>query len=168
MRHRLSAVLLGLFLLPSVCSAGNGTTPYRIAVANFDFNDTSGEPNNQDLKHSTLLARFDDALESALADDSEFKVSPLTCRDEPCSLANSGLQALLDAAADTDADYLLIGQMHKMSTLVGWTKFALVEIATGKAVCDRFLTYRGDTEEAWTRAAAGVGRDIKRHCLKRS
>lgn len=97
--------------------------------------------------------------------DSEFKATRLTCQQAPCSLASTSLKTLLDAAAATDADYLLIGQMHKMSTLVGWTKYALVKVATGKAVCDRFLTYRGDTEEAWKRAAVGVGRDIKRHCL---
>lgn len=165
MRDRLAITLLGLILLSSLCWADDAFKLHRIVVASFDFKDTSGEPQDQARKHSALLVHFDDSLHSALATDSEFQATRLTCQHNPCSLASTSLKTLMGAAAATDADYLLIGQMHKMSTLVGWAKFALVEIATGKAVCDRFLTYRGDTEEAWKRAAVGVARDIKRHCL---
>lgn len=166
MRYRLAAALSCLILFPSLGVALGETKPYQIAVAKFDFKDTSGEPTNQDAKHSEFLVRFDETLNSALKNDGSFSILPVACDSRPCSLANLGLKALLDAAATTEAKYLLVGQIHKMSTLVGWTMFAVVEIGTGKTVCDRFLTYRGDTEEAWTRAAAGVARDIKLHCLK--
>ena len=52
-----------------------------------------------------------------------------------------------------------------MSTLVGWVKFAVLDLGDNKAVCDRYLTYRGDTDEAWRRAAKFTTRDIEEHCI---
>jgi hypothetical protein len=52
-----------------------------------------------------------------------------------------------------------------MSTLVGWVKFAVLDLSENKPLCDRYLTYRGDTDEAWRRAAAFTARDVGKYCM---
>lgn len=51
-----------------------------------------------------------------------------------------------------------------MSTLIGWMKFAVIDLDMNNALCDRFLSYRGGTDEAWQRATRGMLRDIENHC----
>ena len=63
------------------------------------------------------------------------------------------------------ATLLLVGEVRKTSTLVGWMKFAVLDLSRKVATCDRFLTYRGDTDEAWRRAARFAADDIRRHCI---
>ncbi len=63
------------------------------------------------------------------------------------------------------ATLLLVGEVHKTSTLVGWMKFAVLDLRRRTATCDRLLTYRGDTDEAWHRAAQFAVRDIERNCI---
>lgn len=68
--------------------------------------------------------------------------------------------ALLDRARAAGADLLLVGGIHKMSTLVQFARLDMVEVATGRVVLDRLYTFRGDTAEAWRQAerfiAAGI------------
>ena len=75
------------------------------------------------------------------------------------------LGALAAQARAADAKYLLVGEVHKMSTLVGWVKFAVLDLEANKPLCDRYLTYRGDTDEAWRRAAAFTARDVDKYCM---
>ncbi len=69
------------------------------------------------------------------------------------------------ADAAYEIRFLLVGEVHKTSTLVGWIKFAVLDLRGKTTTCDRFLTYRGDTDEAWHRAAEFAGRDIGRNCI---
>src|SRR5690606_24483601 len=63
------------------------------------------------------------------------------------------------------ARYLLFGQVQKMSTLIGSMRFAMLDLEANSAVCDRFLTYRGDTDEAWRRASNMLVEEIRQGCL---
>jgi len=85
-----------------------------------------------------------------------------------CGNCAPGLAELMDQAREKGAQYMLLGYFHKMSTLVGWVKFAVFDLATNDPACDRFLTYRGDTDEAWFRASRMMVRDIVRNCLPQS
>jgi len=164
MRHALALALL-LSAMVSPCWAGETKPQQHFAIARFDFRDTSGEATPQEQKHSTMLVEFQNALNTSFTTEVPARVVQLDCQQTSCSLATAGLAELLNAAKSVSADYLLVGQIHKMSTLVGWVKYALVDVSSGQTVCDRFLTYRGDNEEAWKRAANGVRRDIGNHCL---
>lgn len=135
-----------------------------MAVAGFDFRDTSGEIRDQSAEHEARLNDVASTLLEGLSESGNFEPIALNCQNG-CSARTAGLEALSRKAGAIEADYLLVGEVHKMSTLVGWMKFAVLDLAEKKPVCDRFLTYRGDTDEAWHRAAEFVVRDIERHCV---
>ena len=58
------------------------------------------------------------------------------------------------------ARLLVVGGIHKMSTLVQWARVRVIDLTTERAVIDRLFTFRGDTNEAWTRAESFVSREI--------
>ena len=67
---------------------------------------------------------------------------------------------LRGTAQAAGAAYLLIGSVHKMSTLVQWAKFGIIDVKAGTMVFDRLVTFRGDSDEAWRRAKTFMVRDI--------
>lgn len=139
--------------------------PVTLAISNFDFRDTSGEVRDQTAEHEKRLRALDAALQKGLSDSEGIKSVPLTCQTGKCSARTAGLDALSMQARTAGARYLLIGEVHKMSTLVGGVKFAVLDLNSNTPACDRFLSYRGDTDEAWRRAAAFAVRDIEKHCI---
>ena len=156
--------LIGLGALASSALAGVDG-PVSLAVANFDFKDTSGEIRDQTAEHDARLKAFGVALQHGLSDNQKIDLVALPCQTEQCTVRDPGLADLSTQARTAGARYLLIGQVHKMSTLVGWVKFAVLDLSDNKPVCDRYLTYRGDTDEAWRRAAEFTTRDIGEHCI---
>ena len=67
------------------------------------------------------------------------------------------------------ASHLLIGAVHKMSTLVQQAKFNIIDVKSRKVVFDRYVTFRGDSDQAWRRADADFttkGRVVHIGCLK--
>ena len=67
---------------------------------------------------------------------------------------------LQKAARAAGAKFVLLGGVHKMSTLVQWAKIQIADEEQGRIVFDRLLTFRGDTDEAWQRAEFFVARDV--------
>jgi hypothetical protein len=143
----------------------SGEAPSVLAMAKFDFRDTSGEVRDQDAEHRKRLEDVAATLLAELAGNERIRPIALDCRAGGCSARTSGLESLSAEAAKAGATLLLIGEVHKTSTLVGWMKFAVLDLRRKKAMCDRFLTYRGDTDEAWRRAAKFAAGDIERHCI---
>ena len=162
--QRIFLALIGLGALASSALAGvDGPVP--LAVANFDFKDTSGEMRDQTAEHDARLNAFGVALQHGLSGNVKIDLVALPCQTQQCTVRDPGLADLSTQAKSAGARYLLIGQIHKMSTLVGWVKFAVLDLSDNKPVCDRYLTYRGDTDEAWRRAAEFTTRDIGEHCI---
>lgn len=138
--------------------------PVSLAVAGFDFVDTSGEVKEQGADHARRLAALDKTVATSLSGENRVTVVSLECFGT-CSAATDGLEFLSEQAVKAGASHLLIGQVRKMSTLIGGVKFAVIDLSTNRAACDRFLSYRGDTDEAWSRAARYTARDVVKHCL---
>ena len=67
---------------------------------------------------------------------------------------------LQKAARAAGARFVLLGGVHKMSTLVQWAKIQIADEERGRIVFDRLLTFRGDTDEAWQKAESFVARDV--------
>lgn len=160
----LLSLLAGVGAIASAAPARADELP-AFAIADFDFKDTSGEVSDQTAEHQARLKGFAVSLRDGFVDDRKVKLIALPCQAEQCSARRSGLDTLSAQARAVDARYLLFGEIHKMSTLVGWVKFAVVDLNKNEAVCDRFLTYRGDTDEAWQRAAKFAARDAEKYCL---
>lgn len=140
--------------------------PTKLAVAGFDFEDTSGEAKTDTKQHDTMLKDFQSVVSKTLSDKLKLEVTPLPCAPDKCSLADPGVEALADMAKKADARYLVAGGLHKMSTLVGWAKVVVVDLGPNGKVCDRLLSYRGDNSEAWERAAKFAATNLIDHCMR--
>ena len=164
MRQFLLTILAaGLWLAPSCGKAEDGGAKAQggaIAVIDFDYLDTSGEERDQRKEHEARLSAFIGALRSDFAKGAQFRVVTPICRPEPCSLTGTTVPNLLAAARDAGADILLIGGVHKLSTLVQWAKVEAIDAKTGRVLFDKLFTFRGDTDDAWRRAEAFIFDEI--------
>jgi Protein of unknown function (DUF2380) len=151
-----------LWLAPSCGKAGDGGKAQGavIAVIDFDYLDTSGEERDQRQEHEARLRAFMGALKSDLGQDAKFRLVTPTCGPDPCSLSGSTVSNLSTAAREAGADILLIGGIHKMSTLVQWAQVEAIDPRTGRIVLDKLFTFRGDTDDAWRRAEAFISEEI--------
>lgn len=142
------------------------TPSTKLAVASFNFEDTSSEAKKDNVQHDVMLKDFQSIVSKTLSDKLKLEVTPLPCTPDKCSLADPGMEALADMAKKVDARYLVAGGLHKMSTLVGWAKVVVVDLGPNGKVCDRLLSYRGDNSEAWERAAKFAASDLIDHCMR--
>jgi len=141
--------------------------PPTLAAANFAFKDTSGEIKDQTAEHARRLHALNEAVRHGLAQNGKIKTVLLTCQNDTCNAAEPGLEVLAAEAKKAGASHLLFGEVHKMSTLVGWIKYAMVDLSQNAAVCERTLSYRGDNDQAWQHAARFAVRDIESNCIDR-
>ena len=134
--------------------------PIPIAVADFDYFDTSGEPTNQQAEHQVRLQAFVSAIRSDLERDGRYRVVTLSCPQTRCAAAELAPAELLERARAAGANRLLYGGIQKMSTLIQNAKVQVVDIEENKLRFDRLITFRGDTDESWQRAERFIVRDL--------
>jgi hypothetical protein len=152
-------------LVVGLAGAAAADDPARLAVADLDFQDTSGEVRDQAAEHAARLQSFAAALRDGLSADPAVEIVALSCPATPCTPSEPGVRALAEEARSEGARYLLIGRVHKISTLIGSIQLAVIDLDADAATCDRSLSYRGDTDKAWARAAAFAVRDVGAHCI---
>ncbi len=126
-----------------------------MAIADFDYVDTSGEPVDQHDQHQRLLFRFGRQLIDGLAHGS-YQPIHLKCSAPVCSSGALTPAELIMSAKNSGADLLVFGGIHKMSTLVQWILVEVADVSTNKLLLKRLLTFRGDTDIAWDHAARYV------------
>ena len=146
----LCAAAIGHLTTALSFAADAETAGIAIAIVDFDCVDTSGEVLDQHAEHEVRLSVFMSALKEDLAAGGKFRVLIPACRPDPCS-RSSGSELLMAANA-TGADFMMVGGIHKMSTLVQWAKAEVIDFRTGQIVLDKLFTFRGDTDQAWRRA----------------
>ncbi len=156
------AVWLGL--VSSSAGAGEGGEKkahgVAIAVIDFEYQDTSGEERDQSKEHETRLGAFMIALRSDLDKSAAFRIVTPTCGAEPCSAKSSTADNLVAAARDAGADILLLGGVHKMSTLVQWAEIEAIDPKDGRVLFKKLFTFRGDNDESWRRAEAFIFEEL--------
>lgn len=136
--------------------------PTAIAVVDFGYSDSSGEPRNQKAEHDARLADFTRSLRRDLEQGGAYKVVALDCGAEPCSVERLTPEELFDAARRAGARLLLFGGIHKMSTLVQWARVQVIDIEKNVVLDDRHLSFRGDTDNSWKRAEAFIVEKMKK------
>ena len=130
-----------------------------VAVADFDYSDTSGEAIDQTAVHRDRMAIFAALLRDALA-QRDYRVMRPDCPQSVCTAA--GMADDIVAAARRDgARYLVYGGIHKMSTLVQWGEVQLLDVEREQLLLRRTVSFRGDTDMAFRRAADFVGETVK-------
>ena len=161
---------LGLILIAAAaCGASPGRqalaqgAPPVIAVAEIQYIDTSGEVIDQSADHFRRLREFEASLRTDLTASGKVRNATLDCPPNACSVGDIEPDQLLDKAQAAGAAYLLISSFHKLSTLVQWAKFDIVDVKTRKVVFNRLVTFRGDNDEAWRHASSFIVREILDH-----
>ncbi|MGO8740097.1 DUF2380 domain-containing protein [Rhodoblastus sp.] len=164
MRQYLLPVLTScLWLAPACGKAEDGGAKAQgaaVAVVDFDYSDTSGEERDQRMEHEARLGVFMSALRSDLAKRARFRVVTPICGAEPCKPASLGDGSLLVAARAAGADIVLVGGVHKMSTLVQWARVNAIDVRSGRVLFSKLFTFRGDTDEAWRRAERFIVQEV--------
>ncbi|MGQ4273369.1 DUF2380 domain-containing protein [Terrihabitans sp. B22-R8] len=160
---KLATVCAVLFaaLLPAPAHAASG-----VLVADFDYTDTSGELSDQTAAHAKRLKILADTIREELSNHS-IPAQPLACGKPICSLREGGGALLRTIAKTADAEYLVYGDVQKMSTLIGWIKIEMIDVTTGEIVASQVLSLRGDNDEAFERAARFAWRNVLEPALKR-
>ena len=131
-----------------------------IAVDDFSYLDTSNEPSDQAAAHQRRLQAFMAALRDDLTADSHVRLVASACAAN-CASDGPALVERLRSAAQDGASILIIGHIHKMSTLVQFARLVAIDTASERIVFSKLFTFRGDNDEAWQRAAAFVSDELR-------
>jgi hypothetical protein len=134
-----------------------------LAVAEIQYSDTSGEVIDQSAEHFRRLREFETSLRTDLAATGKVQNAALDCPPNACSIGDVDADQLLGKAQAAGAGYLLISSFHKLSTLVQWAKFDIIDVKTHNVVFNRLVTFRGDSDEAWRHAESFIVREILDH-----
>lgn len=151
----LAGLILGSSLLASHSLAAPPAQGIGVAIQDFTYFDTSGEPIDQTAAHQRRLQAFMTAIRRDVEAEAGLRLAPLSC-NSPCAGDD-----LARAASAAGATILVVGGIQKMSTLVQLAKVTVIEISSGRLMFDRRYTFRGDNDEAWDRAEAFVSRDLR-------
>jgi hypothetical protein len=143
-------------------SRAEGETPV-MAIAEIQYIDTSGEPVDQSADHLRRLRQFEASLRSDLAAGGKIRTVSLDCPANACSVGDIDAPQLIEKAKAAGATHLLIGSIHKLSTLIQWAKFDLIDVKARNVVFNRLVTFRGDNDKAWTNAETFVVQEILDH-----
>jgi len=132
-----------------------------VAIADFAYVDTSNEPADQAAVHQERLQALMAGLRRDFAADGQFRLVTVSCGSVPCADSEPAPAFLLRAAKDAGAKILVVGGVHKQSTLAQWLKVQAIDIAGNRIAFGRLFTFRGDSDEAWLRAETFVSREIR-------
>jgi Protein of unknown function (DUF2380) len=127
-----------------------------VVVADFDYEDTSGEMEDKRAAHTARVKMFPNLVRERLAREDKYKVLRLDCAKATCSSDGIGAEDLVAAALTADARLLVYGRIHKMSTLIQWGSIQVVDVQRKQLLLNRLFSFRGDTDEAFRRAAEFV------------
>jgi len=147
--------VLAVLLVPREAVAeDNARVP--AAIADFDNLDTSGESSERTAAHAERVLAFAGILRDTLAEQEKFEIVELVCPSSPCSVSRVRQNPLMQAARDSGARVLVYGGIQKMSTLVQFGFIEAIDLKTGQSVFSQAISFRGDTDEAFRRAALYV------------
>jgi hypothetical protein len=163
-----AGLFTGLFLGSSLISdASAATADHALAVSVDDFNyiDTSNEPTDQTAAHEKRLRAFMTALRDDVTVDRRFELVPSSCTSN-CPTEGPALGDRLRAASQAGTQILIIGIVHKRSTLVQVVWTVAVDTTSQRVVFRKFFTFRGDNDEAWQRAERFVSEEVRDRLLE--
>lgn len=161
MRHLAPALFaIVLLFVPSAGKAAESDPRRAIALIDFHYSDTSGEPRDQRAEHEARLKSFMAALEQDLAASPNIRLVVPSCASAPCALGAASVAEIAAAARLAGAELLLVGGVHKMSTLVQWARIELIDLRTERVVHERLYSFRGDNDEAWRRAENFIAGEV--------
>ena len=158
----------GLFLGSSLISDASAATAgdgLAVSVDDFNYIDTSNEPNDQTAVHDKRLRIFMTALRADVTADRRFELVPSSCAPN-CPTDGPVLSDRLRAASRAGTQILIIGIVHKLSTLVQAVRIAAIDTTAQRVVFRKYFQFRGDNDEAWQRAERFVSEEVRDRLLE--
>lgn len=161
--RRAAAALAALLIAAALVSQGKSLAaePVAVAVADFDYIDTSGEVADQAAAHRARVAAFGELLRDRIAAGGGYRIVRLDCAGSACTAAAMAPDDFVAAARRAGARLVVYGGIRKMSTLVQWGEIQLLDLSRDELLLRRTVTFRGDTDDAFRHAAAFVGDNVK-------
>ena len=136
----------------------NGSAP-SLLVLNLELVDSSGEVTDQREDHERRLAAVREILASeldarevyAVVDPGKIQAEIDATRKRQYLHACNGCE--IRFAREVDADRVLTGHVRKVSSLIMALWVDIKDADSGRPVLREVLDFRGDTDQAWQRAA---------------
>ena len=151
---------LGLTACPALLAASDASAATEggipVAIAEFDNYDTSGESGERTAQYAARVQGFAGLVGDGLEAAGKFRVVKLECAEPPCSAGQMAPDELISAARRAGARLLVYGGIHKMSTLIQMGKVQAVDLQEEKLLLDQAISFRGDNDMAFDRAAQFV------------
>lgn len=141
--------------------------PPSLLVLDLELVDSSGEVTDQRADHERRLAAAGEILASELAARDVYAVvDPAPIQAEiDATRARQYLHACngceVRLARQVDADRVLTGHVRKVSSLVMALWVDIKDADSGRPVVRKVLDFRGDTDQAWQRAALYMARELE-------
>ena len=159
-----TSLFLGSSLISdaSAATAGHALT---VSVDDFRYIDTSNEPTDQTAVHQERLRAFMTALRDDVTADRRFELMPSSCASN-CPTEGPALGDRLRAASQAGTQILIIGVVHKLSTLVQNARIVAIDTTSQRIVFQKFFTFRGDNDEAWQRAERFLSEEVRDRLLE--
>ena len=142
-------------------SRGTFAAPLTITVADFHYKDASGEVRDQSAEHKARVAHFAELVRENLSAKGDYRVLPFDCPQHPCTPIRMGPDDFIAAARRTGAQFVVYGGILKVSTLIQNGLVEVVDLQNEKMILNRPVSFRGDNDEAYRRAAAFVGETVR-------
>ena len=159
-----AALAYACIMLPASSVA---TEPVAVAVADFDYIDTSGEVIDQNQAHMQRLHDLAQHVRDGLSQSGRYRIVRLTCEPAPCSAGRTDPAELLAKARAVGARLLVYGGIQKMSTLIQYGNAEVVDLEADRLVFDQNISFRNDSDEAWQRAAKFLVAELVKEDLVR-
>jgi hypothetical protein len=149
-------------------SPARAAAPPTLLVLPLDMIDNSGEAQPHAGEHEDRLKALTSYLSKALAEEQIYTIIDTTPIDTTIAAAHSA-QALSecngcerDLAKLLHADRVLVGQIDKISTLIGNLTVRITDVEAGRIAFARTVSFRGDTDDAWQHATRFLIRDLRK------
>lgn len=145
--------------------AAEPTDLKTLVVLPFEIQDTSGEVGPAD-RHDTALGRLTALVRDEIASGQLYRVEPKNRTDWAVEAVNPNtfLRACngceIDIAKRLRANYVLVGWIYKVSSLILALHIDIKDAITGKTIYARVFDFRGDNERAYAHAAKALVRSL--------
>ena len=147
--------------------AQQNAAPPSLLVLNLELVDSSGEVTDQREDHERRLAAVREILASevaarevyAVVDPGKIQAEVDATRKRQYLHACNGCE--IRFAREVDADRVLTGHVRKVSSLVMALWVDIKDADSCRPVLRKVLDFRGDTDQAWQRAALYLAREIE-------
>jgi len=152
-RRRRAALLTWLVL--AAASWPNGAVlaePVKIAVLDLELIDTSGEGETREQFDRLRLVSAE--MRTLLEESDMFRVvdlAPAAGQVEAAGYIHGCNGCEIDIARGLGARLVLVGTVHKVSSLVLSVSVVITDTRTEKVVRVRTVAFRGNTDESWLR-----------------